>query len=448
MIIRIQNAEIVNEGKRFTGSVTIADNIIRDIIPADDSLHQLPHADQVVEADGMILMPGMIDEHVHFREPGLTHKADIVSESRAAAAGGVTTIFDMPNVIPPTVTHEALSEKFAMMNGRCVVNYSLYFGATQSNVELLPQLDTNSVCGVKLFMGSTTGNMLVEDEETLRAVFTRSPLLIVAHCEDSSIIASNLATYRKCYGNDPDVSLHPKIRSTEACLRSTTLAIKLAKSAGARLHIAHISTAEELKLFNTQPLCKDKRITAEACIPHLTYTDKDYSRLGALIKCNPAIKSDKDRKEIRCALNDNRIDTVATDHAPHLLSEKVGGCVRAASGIPMVQFVIPCMFELYEEGIISLERIVKLLCHNPATLFQITRRGYIREGFYADLTLLKREQWILKKQDILSKCAWSPLEGETFAWQVKQTFCNGRQVFKRGDINAFRPCGERICFNR
>lgn len=448
MRIRIQNAEIVNEDARRRGTVTVEDGVISGIVPASDLFHTLPDADYVVEADDMLLMPGMIDEHVHFREPGLTRKGDIESESRAAAAGGVTSYMDMPNVIPQTTTIEALNDKFEAAKGRSVVNYSFYFGATADNASLLPRLNVGRVCAVKLFMGSSTGNMLVDDEASLKKIFSSSPLLIVAHCEDAKLIDANLKACRSRWGDDPDVRFHPLIRSEEACFRSSRLAVSLAKAANARLHVAHISTARELELFSREPLSPEKKITAEACIPHLIYNSDDYARLGARIKCNPAIKTAVDRDALRSALSDNQIDTVATDHAPHLYSEKTGGCAKAASGMPMIQFALPCLFELYEEGILTPERIVRLVCHNPAILFHISRRGFIREGYYADLTLLRRKQWTLNMHDILSKCGWSPLENETFRWQVAATYCNGRLVYTSGADNAFEPCGKELTFER
>ena len=449
MKIRIENATIVNEGKRFNGTLTLEDDKILGIIPEDDSLHSIPQVDQVVDATGMFLLPGVIDDHVHFREPGLTHKADIQSESRAAAAGGVTSYMDMPNVVPQTTTIEALDEKFRLGAEKSMVNYSFFFGATNTNTELLSRLNPRTVCGVKVFMGSSTGNMLVDREDALRTLFARSPLPIMAHCEDSSRIAANLKQCRERYGEDPDVSHHPEIRDEEACFRSTELAVTLARETGARLHVAHVTTARELSLFTPSMLRDtDKRITAEACIAHLLFTEADYAKLGTRIKCNPAIKSEKDRAALRRALTDGRIDVVGTDHAPHLLREKEGGCVKAASGMPMVQFSLPGMLQLADKGILSIERVVELMCHAPARLFHIHGRGFLRDGMQADLVLVRpATPWTLRDGDILSKCGWSPLEGEMFNWRVEQTYCNGQLVYAHGILGT-QHAGQPLTFDR
>ncbi len=451
----IQNATIVNEGHRFMGTVTIEDDKILSVIPASDSLHSLPQADKVIDAQGLFLIPGVIDDHVHFREPGLTHKADIYTESCAAAAGGVTSYMDMPNVVPQTTDLETLQEKFDLGAKKSLVNYSFFFGATHTNTHLLEQLDVKKICGVKLFMGSSTGNMLVDREDALRTIFTRSSLPIMTHCEDSAIIAENLKNSQRIYGEDPAVVHHPEIRSEEACFRSTELAVALARETGARLHVAHVSTARELSLFESTPLyntttnCVDKRITAEACIAHLYYTDADYERLGTRIKCNPAIKTDTDREALRKALNDGRIDVIGTDHAPHLLQEKEGGCVKAVSGMPMVQFSLIAMLKLADEGILNLERVVELMCHAPARLFDIEGRGFIREGAQADLVLLRpTSPRTLLRKDILSKCGWSPLEGETFNWKVEQTYCNGHLVYAMDGIQDSGQRGQALTFIR
>lgn len=453
MRTRIQNATIVNEGRRFAGTVTLEDDRILSVVPSGDAMHALPPADRVTDAEGLYLIPGVIDDHVHFREPGLTHKADIATESRAAAAGGVTSYMDMPNVVPQTTTLEALDDKFRRAAEKSLVNYSFFFGATQANAGMLERLDTRKVCGVKLFMGSSTGNMLVDREDALRAIFSRSPLPIMAHCEDSSIISANLESFRERYGDDPDVKCHPAIRSEEACFRSTELAVKLARETGARLHVAHVSTARELSLFGRGPLLdgatgRAKRVTAEACVAHLFYTDADYARLGTRIKCNPAIKGSADRAALRQALTDGRIDVIGTDHAPHLPVEKEGGCVKAASGMPMVQFSLVTMLRLSDEGVLPLERVVELMCHAPARLFQIEGRGFLREGAHADLVLLRPScPWTLRREDILSRCGWSPLEGETFNWSVEQTYCNGHLVYNHGYMGT-NACGRQLTFDR
>ncbi|MCR4993777.1 MAG: amidohydrolase family protein [Bacteroidales bacterium] len=376
--------------------------------------------------DGLcLLLPGVIDEHVHTREPGLTHKGDLTTETHAAAAGGVTSIMDMPNVVPQTTNLEALAERRALGAAHAFVNYSFYFGATNTNAHLLPQLDPTKVPAVKLFMGSSTGGMLVDRGEALRDVFASSPLPVMTHCEDSDIIARNLREAQARYGDDPAVVHHAEIRSREACVASSRLAARLAHETGARLHIAHVTTAEELSLA-------DKNITLEACVPHLLFTDEDYATLGTRIKCNPAVKTAADRSALRAALSDGLITTVATDHAPHLLSEKEGGCRRAASGMPMVQFSLPAMLELMEEDVLSVERLVDLMCHRPAMLFDIRDRGFVREGMKADLTIVQRQRWTLTAEKVVSRCAWSPLEGRTLTWQVAQTYCNGRLIFDRG----------------
>ena len=453
MRTRIENATIVNEGKRFAGTVTVEDERIISIIPATDSIRALPSAEEVIDATGLYLIPGVIDDHVHFREPGLTRKADIATESRAAAAGGVTSYMDMPNVVPQTTTLETLEEKFRLAAEKSLVNYSFFFGATHTNTDLLEQLDPRKVCGVKLFMGSSTGNMLVDREDALRAIFSRSPLPVMTHCEDSALISANLKRYRELYGDDPDVRYHPLIRSEEACFRSTELAVRLARETGARLHVAHVTTARELSLFSPGPLYDAgrgllKTVTAEACVAHLLFTDADYARLGTRIKCNPAIKSAADRAALRQALTDGRIDVVGTDHAPHLPSDKEGGCVKAASGMPMVQFSLASMLRLCDEGVLTMERMVELMCHAPSRLFQIKGRGFIREGAQADLVLLRPyAPWVLRKEGILSKCGWSPLEGETFDWQVEQTYCNGHPVYSQGRLREGTN-GQPLTFDR
>ena len=375
------------------------------------------------------------------REPGLTHKATMESETRAAARGGVTTVLDMPNVVPQTTTLQLLKERYALAEGKCHVNYGFYLGATNDNLEEIKGLDPTECPGVKLFMGSSTGGMLVDKEEQLRQIFRSSPTLVMTHCEDTARINANMAEAKRQYGEDPDIRFHPVIRDHEACYKSTDLAVRLAKEEGARLHVAHITTAEELELF--QP---DNNITAEACVPHLLFTDEDYETLGARIKCNPAIKTKDDREALRKALTDGRIRTVGTDHAPHLLSEKEGGCCKAMSGMPMVQFSLPAMLGLVEEGVLSLERLVELMCHNPARLYKIKERGFIREGYWADLTLVRKKSWILTKDCIESSCGWSPLEGRTLGWQVEKTWVNGKLVWD-GTSFPLAPAGKRVYFD-
>ena len=441
----IRNAILVNEGKSFRGSLVIENEIIAEILQENEQPSLV--CDKEIDASGLYLLPGVIDDHVHFREPGLTNKADIESESRAAAAGGVTSYMDMPNTVPQTTSIEALEAKFINAAAKSRVNYSFFFGATNNNGHLLPRLDKKRVCGIKLFMGSSTGNMLVDNNSTLKKLFSEAGMLIMAHCEDQSIISANSAAFKAKYGEDPDVKFHPQIRSTEACYRSTEQAVELAKETGARLHIAHLSTARELDLFSSAPL-KDKKITAEACVAHLYFTEQDYATLGTHIKCNPAIKSEADRAALRQALTDGRIDVVGTDHAPHLLKEKKGGCIKAVSGMPMLQFSLVAMLDLVDNNILSLEEVVNKMCHAPADLFQIKERGYLREGFQADIVLVRpNSKWEVTPACILSKCGWSPLEGHQFNWRVEQTFVNGQSVYANGKV-ADSVRGQELAFER
>lgn len=443
----IHNATIINEGTRKQGSLVLANGNIAEILT--DGRPLSAPCDETIDATGCFLLPGVIDDHVHFRDPGLTHKADIFSESRAAAAGGVTSIMDMPNTNPPTVTLDALEQKQQLLAEKCIVNHSCYFGATNDNYDLFPQLDKTRVCGIKLFMGSSTGNMLVDRMDSLRRIFGGTDMLIAAHCEDQDIIRRNTEKYKAEYGEGEQipVSKHPNIRSTQACYASSKLAVQLATEAGARLHVLHISTAKELPLFSDTPLDEHKKITAEACVAHLLFEQKDYKTLAACIKCNPAIKRKADRDALRQAITTPRIDVIATDHAPHLLTEKAGGALRAASGMPIVQFSLVSMLQLMEEGVLSLETIVEKMCHNPARLFRIEDRGFIREGYRADLVLVRPERWQLTRESILSKCGWSPLEGRTFDWRVMKTFINGQQVYDHtnGVDDAYR--GEALRFH-
>ena len=427
----IQGGRIVNEGKIFDGSIVVEDTKINKIVEGETSPEVV--ADEIIDASGCFVLPGVIDDHVHFREPGLTEKADIDSESRTAAAGGVTSFFDMPNTVPQTTTLEALDEKFALAAQKSHVNYSFFFGATNDNVALFDQLDAHRIPGIKLFMGSSTGNMLVDRRESLERIFSSARLPIMAHCEDTDIINRNMAEAKLKYGDDPEVSHHPEIRSEEACYESTRLAVELAQKHQARLHIAHLTTAKELKLITYH----SSLITAEATVSHLYFSDSDYATLGTRIKCNPAIKTAQDRAALRQALNDGRIAVIGTDHAPHLLSQKEGGCARAASGMPMIQFSLVTMLELVDEGVLSLERLVELMCHHPARLFEVRNRGFLREGYQADLVLVRpNSRWVCTKDTILSKCGWSPMEGHEFSWQVERTLCNGHTVYADGAVDA------------
>lgn len=425
----ITGGTLVNEGQTFVGSIVIDGERIGQVLKGNN----MPDAsfDEVIDASGCFVLPGIIDDHVHFREPGLTDKADIDTESRAAAAGGVTTYFDMPNTLPQTTTLAALDEKFEMASGKSHVNYSFFFGATNDNADLLPRLDAHRVPGVKLFMGSSTGNMLVDRQEALERIFAQSRLPIMTHCEDTDIINRNMLRARQLYGDDPKVTHHPEIRSEEACYESTRLAVELARKHHARLHVAHLSTAKELELFGHDP-----NITAEATVSHLYFCDRDYSSLGTRIKCNPAIKTQRDRNALREALTDGRITVIGTDHAPHLLSQKAGGAAKAVSGMPMIQFSLVTMLELVDQGVLSLERLVELMCHNPARLFEVSRRGFLREGYQADIVLIRPNTgWTVTKEVIQSKCGWSPMEGHMYLWRVERTLCNGHSVYRQGQVD-------------
>lgn len=441
MKILIKDGIIVNEGRSFEGDLLVDDEQISEIYEGE-----APRGvcDRVIDASGCFVLPGVIDDHVHFREPGLTRKADIESESRAAAFGGVTSYFEMPNTQPQTTTLETLEEKFALAKEKSHVNYSFFFGATNDNVELFEKLDKNRIPGIKLFMGSSTGNMLVDQYDALQKIFQtahRLDLPVMTHCEDTDIINRNMAAYKEKYGEDPDVKYHPEIRSAEACLESSRLAVKLAKESGARLHIAHLTTAQELELLG-----KDDNITGEAVIAHLFFTDEDYATKGSLIKCNPAVKTLNDRTALRQALNDGRIAVIGTDHAPHEWEDKQGGCAKAASGMPMIQFSLVTMLELVDEGVLSIERMVELMSHRPASLFGVARRGYLRKGYQADIVIVRpHSPWTVTKDEIQSKCLWSPMGGHEYQWRVEQTLCNGHIIYNKGVFDASYR-GEEIAF--
>jgi dihydroorotase len=435
MTTLVKGGTLVNEGRTFNGSLVIENEKITRIIEGNYT----PEAsyDEIIDASGCFVLPGVIDDHVHFREPGLTEKADIDTESRAAAAGGVTTYFDMPNTVPQTTTLEALDEKFALAATKSHVNYSFFFGATNDNVSLFPQLDIHRIPGIKLFMGSSTGNMLVDRKEALDRIFSTAPLPIMTHCEDTEIINRNMAEAKQKYGDDPNVNHHPEIRSEEACYESTRLAVELATKHQARLHIAHLTTARELSFLTPHSSLLTPRITGEATVSHLYFCDRDYQALGTRIKCNPAVKTERDRDALREALNDGRIAVIGTDHAPHLLSQKEGGCARAASGMPMIQFSLVTMLELVDQGILSLERLVELMCHNPARLFEVRQRGFLREGYQADVVLVRPNTgWTVTKELIQSRCGWSPMEGHMYLWRVERTLCNGHTVYEQGRVDT------------
>jgi dihydroorotase len=444
--ILIKNATIINEGRSFQGDLLLRDELIESIGFHDQN--NIPKGTKIIDATGLLLIPGVIDDQVHFREPGLTYKGDIYSESRAAVAGGVTSFMDMPNTNPQTVSIEILNEKYRIGSENSFTNYSFYLGATNTNIDEVLNVDHTSVCGIKLFMGSSTGNMLVDNEDALKELFSKTSLPIAAHCEDESIIRKNSQIYRDKYGEDVPVKMHPLIRSREACFRSSSHAVNLAKEFNTRLHILHLSTADELKLFRNDIPLKEKRITGEVCIHHLWFDDSSYDNLGSYIKWNPAIKTMFDRDALRKGVNNNLIDIVATDHAPHTLEEKTNRYFKAPSGGPLIQHSLVAMLELWHNKIFSLEKIVEMMCHNPAILFNIKNRGFIREGYKADICLIDPENpWNVSKENLLYKCGWSPFEGTTFRSKVVQTIVNGTIVFDNGVIkDDYR--GQRLLFER
>lgn len=431
----IHNAIIVNEGSRFHGYIIIENEYIKEIGRGEAPAHLLNSDIEIHDAENAYLLPGCIDDQVHFRDPGLTHKSDMATESRAAVAGGVTSFMDMPNTIPQTITLEALNDKHRRAAEVSVANYSFYIGATNDNIDTLLACDYTKVPGVKLFLGASTGNMLVDNCESLNRIFAEVPALIAIHSEDEDIIRRNREAMLEKYGEDVPIEEHPNIRSAEACYKSSLKAVEMARKHGARLHILHISTADEMQLLSNKPL-KEKKITAEVCAHHLWWTADDHASLGARIKWNPAIKTDKDRQALRDGLNNGLIDIVATDHAPHLLSEKQGGAIKATSGAPLVQYSLPMMLQLADNGIFTIEQVVDFMAHRVAQLFNIEKRGYIREGYYADLTIVKpNEQYTVKDEDVLSRCGWTPLAGTSLNNKVISTYVNGHRVYHNGAIN-------------
>lgn len=439
----IKNAKVVNEGQIRELDVLIDGERIARI----DTSISVPEA-VVIDASGAFLMPGVIDDQVHFREPGLTHKANIATESRAAVAGGVTTFMEQPNTNPQTTTIEKLEEKFSMAAGSSYANYSFMFGGTNDNLEELKRLDNKSTAAVKLFLGSSTGNMLVDNEQVIETIFSNTDMVICTHCEDEATIRKNLEHYTGIYGDDIPIQYHPVIRSEEACFVSSSKAIALAKKTGARLHIFHLSTGKETHQFVNDIPLEEKKITAEVCVHHLWFSDEDYKEKGTLIKWNPAVKTAGDREELWKALLDDRIDVIATDHAPHTLEEKQQVYTKAPSGGPLVQHVLPAMLEKFHQGRIGLEKIVEKMCHNPAKLFQVKERGFVREGYYADLVLVDlNDGWQVTKENILYKCGWSPFEGTTFKSKVTHTFVNGHLAYKNGVVSEERNA-KRLTFNR
>jgi len=444
--ILIQNATIINEGKSFRSDLLIKDELISAIGP--QALKNVPDGATRIDATGLLLIPGIIDDHVHFREPGLTYKGDILSETKAAVAGGITSFMDMPNTIPQAVTIEALDEKYILGSENSLINFSFYIGATNTNLQEVMKADPSSVCGIKLFMGSSTGDMLVDDKNALQELFSKALLPITAHCEDETIIRKNIEKYRSQFGEDVPVRLHPIIRSREACFLSSYNAVELAKKHNTRLHILHISTADEIKLFSNNLPLNQKRITGEVCANYLWFDDSSYDELGTLIKCNPAIKTRFDRDALINAVNDNLIDNIGSDNAPHTLNEKRNSYFKAPSGIPLVQHSLIVMLELWHRRVFSIEKIVEMMCHNPAILFNIKDRGFVREGYKADLCLVNPENpWTVTKDNILYKCGWSPFEGKTFNSRVVKTIVNGTIVYDNEVINEdYR--GQRLYFDR
>ncbi len=441
--ILLKGGKVVNEGIILETDILVDGEIIVKISPdiSDSSA-------EVIDLNGAFILPGVIDDQVHFREPGLTHKGNIATESRAAVAGGITTFMEQPNTVPQTTTIEKLEEKFAMASTSSFANYSFLFGGTNDNLEELKRLDKNACSGVKLFLGSSTGNMLVDDEQVIENIFKNTELVISAHCEDETTIKQNLERYKNEYGDDIPVKYHPLIRSEEACYLSSSKAISLAKKTGARLHVFHLSTGKETNLFRNDIPLEEKKITAEVCIHHLWFSDSDYEEKGTLIKWNPAVKTADDRAKLWEALLDDRLDVIATDHAPHLLTEKDNVYTNAPSGGPLVQHALPAMLEKHKEGVISLEKVVEKMCHNPAKLFQIEKRGFIREGYFADLvTVDLNKPWKVTKENIAYKCGWSPFEDETFSAKVLHTFVNGHLAYENGVFSEVRNA-KRLTFNR
>jgi len=440
----ILNARIVNEGKIVEGDVLIKGAYIEKI----GSDLQSISVSQVVDANGKLLIPGAIDDQVHFREPGLTHKGNIFTESRAAVAGGVTSFMEMPNTVPPTFTQELLEEKYKIASKNSLANYSFFIGASNDNLEEVLKTDIKEVCGLKIFMGSSTGNLLVDNEKTLEGFFSRFPSLIATHCEHEPTIRKNSEEFKARFGEDVPIHEHMNIRNEDACYRSSSFAVNLAKKHGTKLHILHISTAKEISLFdNTIPLEK-KRITAEACIHHLWFNDKDYARLGTKIKWNPAIKTENDQRAILQGVLDNYIDVIATDHAPHTLEEKNNSYFKAPSGGPLVQHSVVAMLEFYHQMKITLEKIVEKMSHSPAILFQLSNRGFIREGYFADLVLVDlNKPWTVSKENILAKCGWSPLDRQTFQSTIEKTWVSGHLAYDNGKILEGQP-GQRLLFAR
>ena len=441
----IKNAKVVNEGIIFSGDVLILDDLIHEIAENISA----KHSDTIIiDAQGSYLIPGAIDDQVHFREPGLTHKGTIASESRAAVAGGITSYIEQPNTVPNAITQEILEEKYTIAAKTSFANYSFMMGGTNDNLEEILKTNPKNVAGLKLFLGSSTGDMLVDSYESIEKIFTSTKLLIAVHSEDENTVKTNFENFKATHGEDIPAEYHPQIRSAEACYKSTERIVKLAKKTGARLHVFHISTAKELEFFSNKIPLEKKQITAEVCIHHLWFSDEDYKTKGNLIKWNPAIKTSEDRKALWAALLDNRIDVVATDHAPHTLEEKQQVYTMAPSGGPLVQHAVVAMFEALHQGKISVEKIVEKMAHNPAKIFKIEKRGFVKVGYYADLVIVNPNMpWNVSKDNILAKCGWSPFEGETFRSRITHTFVNGQLVYQNFKVNEV-PFGKRLLFDR
>ncbi|GAB4036687.1 dihydroorotase [Spirosoma jeollabukense] len=440
----IRNARLVNEGRTIETDVLIENGFIAQIKSglSDNGVYQ------VIDAGGQYLLPGVIDDQVHFREPGLTHKATIHSEARAAVAGGVTSFMEMPNTVPNALTQELLADKYAIASRTSLANYSFFMGASNNNLAEVLRTDPHTVCGIKVFMGSSTGNMLVDNEQVLNSLFSQSPMLIATHCEDEATIRANTEYYRENYGDEATAALHPLIRNEAACMTSSSLAVGLARQHNARLHVLHISTVDELALFDNDLPLTQKRITAEVCVHHLWFDSSDYARLGNQIKCNPAIKAPHHKEALFAALLDDRLDIIATDHAPHTWAEKQQGYWQAPSGLPLVQHPLLLMLDFVKQGKISLETVVRKMCHAPADCFQIDRRGYVREGYWADLVLVDaRHTTNVSRQNLLYQCGWSPLEGHTFGASITHTIVSGELIYQNGQFLMEKP-GQRLLFDR
>lgn len=442
----IQGATLINEGRRFIANVKVENGFISEITENADAI--VPEGFEIISGQGKWLLPGIIDDQVHFRDPGLTHKADLYTESRAAVAGGVTSFMEMPNTVPNTLTQELLEEKYKMASEKSLANYSFYMGASNDNLSEIVKTDPRNVCGIKVFMGASTGNMLVDKAETLEGIFRDAPTLVAVHCEDEATIRINTEAMRKKYGEDVPVEMHPHIRNHESCLKSSTFAIQLAKKYNTRLHVLHLSTADELELLSDAPATSEKRITAEVCVHHLWFDDTHYAKLGSRIKWNPAVKTAKDREALLKGLLDGKLDVIATDHAPHTLEEKSKTYFSCPSGGPLVQHSLVTMLEMCHQGKLTPEMVVEKMCHAPARIFSIDRRGYIRQGYHADLVLVDPDSpWNVTTENILYKCGWSPLEGAMFHSKITHTFVGGHLAWANGSFDNSQN-GSRLIFNR